>query len=221
MRPMAADAARSLSCPPPEVAADHPGLRSKAARPFRPASSGRCPASETQVRGLQRRDEGDPAPSDRMIEACAGSRAWPSPVSTGPRAPSTCAPGIRSPCARCESRTFASAGNLGPIASSGRAFDIEVRGACVCEEETAMLESLKVKRGIVRAKPPIPALSACSASPRSTTPSRLRNILARGAALYRDYGVAARTERCRSRSRATRRGGLVELAFGVMPRAAD
>ena len=38
---------------------------------------------------------------------------------------------------------------------------LEVRkgaGAYVCGEETALLESLEGKRGIVRAKPPLPAL---------------------------------------------------------------
>jgi formate dehydrogenase iron-sulfur subunit len=39
----------------------------------------------------------------------------------------------------------------------------------VCGEETAMLESIEGKRGIVRAKPPLPAIKACLASPRSST----------------------------------------------------
>ena len=40
------------------------------------------------------------------------------------------------------------------------AFDLEVRvgaGAYVCGEETSLLESLEGKRGVVRAKPPLPA----------------------------------------------------------------
>ena len=46
--------------------------------------------------------------------------------------------------------------------------DIEVRvgaGSYVCGEETAMLESLEGKRGMVRAKPPIPALQGLHGKP--------------------------------------------------------
>src|SRR5690606_34299598 len=53
------------------------------------------------------------------------------------------------------------AGWLGPdIQASGHAFELEVRvgaGAYICGEETSLLESLEGKRGIVRAKPPLPA----------------------------------------------------------------
>ncbi|MDB5566157.1 MAG: nuoF, partial [Tardiphaga sp.] len=53
------------------------------------------------------------------------------------------------------------AGFLGDkICGSGHSFDIEVRvgaGAYVCGEETSLLESLEGRRGIVRAKPPLPA----------------------------------------------------------------
>ena len=43
---------------------------------------------------------------------------------------------------------------------TGTAFDLEVRigaGAYICGEETSLLESLEGKRGLVRAKPPLPA----------------------------------------------------------------
>jgi formate dehydrogenase iron-sulfur subunit len=46
------------------------------------------------------------------------------------------------------------------VLGSGKAFDIEVRvgaGAYVCGEETSLLNSLEGKRGVVRAKPPLPA----------------------------------------------------------------
>jgi formate dehydrogenase iron-sulfur subunit len=116
------------------------------------------------------------------------------------------------------------AGFLGSdIQGSGRSFHLQVRkaaGAYVCGEETAMLESLEGKRGIVRAKPPLPAISGLFGKPTvinnvisfATVPL----ILARGAAFYRDYGVG--------RSRGTlpmqltgniKQGGLVEKAFGV------
>src|SRR6266567_3528994 len=46
------------------------------------------------------------------------------------------------------------------IVGSSHTFDLEVRvgaGAYVCGEETSLLESLEGRRGIVRAKPPLPA----------------------------------------------------------------
>ncbi len=46
------------------------------------------------------------------------------------------------------------------VLGSGRAFDVAVRvgaGSYVCGEETAMLDSLEGLRGMVRAKPPLPA----------------------------------------------------------------
>ena len=53
------------------------------------------------------------------------------------------------------------AGILGAsVLGSGKAFDMEVRtgaGAYVCGEETSLLNSLEGKRGVVRAKPPLPA----------------------------------------------------------------
>jgi formate dehydrogenase iron-sulfur subunit len=105
----------------------------------------------------------------------------------------------------------------------GPAFDIELRigaGAYVCGEETALLNSLEGKRGVVRAKPPLPALEGFMGRPTvvnnvislATVPV----ILAKGAAHYRDFGLG--------RSRGTiplqiagnvRRGGLFETAFGM------
>ena len=109
------------------------------------------------------------------------------------------------------------------LLSSGRTFELEVRkgaGAYICGEETALLESLEGKRGIVRAKPPLPALAGLFGKPTvinnvlslATVPI----ILDRGAQYYQDYGMG--------RSRGTlpvqlagnvRHGGLIELAFGV------
>mgnify|MGYP000885113271 CR=1 FL=1 len=116
------------------------------------------------------------------------------------------------------------AGWLGDdVAGSGHAFHLTVRkaaGAYVCGEETAMLESLEGRRGIVRAKPPLPALQGLFGQPTvinnvislATVPV----MLARGAGFYRDFGVG--------RSHGTlpfqlagniRQGGLVEKAFGL------
>jgi formate dehydrogenase iron-sulfur subunit len=93
-------------------------------------------------------------------------------------------------------------------------------GAYICGEETAMLESLEGKRGMVRAKPPIPALEGLFGRPTVVnnvlTLATVPAILAGGADAYRDLGV--------ERSRGTQvfqlggnvaRGGIVETAFGV------
>lgn len=116
------------------------------------------------------------------------------------------------------------AGYLGAdVAGSGRAFDLEVRvgaGAYICGEETALLDSLEGKRGVVRAKPPLPALQGLFGQPTLVhnvlTLTSVPVILARGAQFYRDFGMG--------RSLGTmpfqlagnvRRGGLVERAFGL------
>ena len=109
------------------------------------------------------------------------------------------------------------------ILGSGREFDIEVRvgaGAYVCGEETAMLESLEGKRGMVRAKPPLPALSGLYGKPtvinNVLTLASVPMVLADGAAAYQARGV--------DRSRGTqvfqmagniKHGGILEMPFGV------
>ncbi len=109
------------------------------------------------------------------------------------------------------------------ILGSGHSFHLHVRkaaGAYVCGEETAMLESIEGKRGIVRAKPPIPAIQGLFGKPsvinNVITFASVPIILSRGATFYKDYGVG--------RSRGTlpiqlagniKFGGLVEKAFGV------
>jgi formate dehydrogenase iron-sulfur subunit len=116
------------------------------------------------------------------------------------------------------------AGFLGnSVLGSGKAFHLEVRkgaGSYVCGEETAMLESIEGKRGVVRAKPPIPALSGLFGQPtvinNVITFASVPIILSRGAAFYANYGMG--------RSKGTlpiqiagnvKHGGLVEKAFGV------
>ncbi|HYQ49104.1 MAG TPA: formate dehydrogenase, partial [Pseudomonas sp.] len=89
------------------------------------------------------------------------------------------------------------AGYLGAdVAGSGRAFDLQVRvgaGAYICGEETALLESIEGKRGIVRAKPPLPALQGLFGLPTLVhnvlTLASVPTILAKGAAFYRDFGM--------------------------------
>ncbi|MBL8789209.1 MAG: formate dehydrogenase [Rhizobiales bacterium] len=113
---------------------------------------------------------------------------------------------------------------LGPnIQGTDKSFTLEVRrgaGAYICGEETAMLESLEGKRGMVRAKPPIPALEGLFGKPtiinNVLTFAAVPFILANGSKAYADHGMG--------RSRGTlpfqlagniMRGGLVEKAFGV------
>ena len=121
-------------------------------------------------------------------------------------------------------RRARTAGWLGQdVRNSGKAFELEVRlgaGAYICGEETSLLESLEGKRGIVRFKPPLPALQGLFGKPtvinNVISLASVPIILAKGGAFYRDYGMG--------RSRGTlpfqlagniRRGGLVEKAFGL------
>lgn len=109
------------------------------------------------------------------------------------------------------------------VLGSGHAFDMEIRvgaGAYVCGEETSLLNSLEGKRGIVRAKPPLPALQGLFGKPTVVNNvlslASVPIILAKGAVFYRDFGIG--------RSRGTmplqiagnaRFGGLYEVAFGL------
>ncbi len=103
-------------------------------------------------------------------------------------------------------------------------FRIEVRvgaGAYVCGEETSLLNSLEGRRGEVRAKPPLPALSGLFGCPTVVnnvlTLAAVPHILREGgAALYQSLGSG--------RSKGTmpiqlagniRHGGLYETPFGV------
>ncbi|GAB1581025.1 formate dehydrogenase beta subunit [Phyllobacterium phragmitis] len=109
------------------------------------------------------------------------------------------------------------------VMDSAHAFDLEVRvgaGAYVCGEETALLESLEGRRGVVRAKPPLPAHKGLFGKPtvinNVISLASVPIIMDRGAAFYRDFGMG--------RSRGTipvqiagnvKHGGLFETAFGI------
>jgi formate dehydrogenase iron-sulfur subunit len=116
------------------------------------------------------------------------------------------------------------AGYLGEnILGSGKNFDLEVRlgaGAYICGEETSLLDSLEGKRGLVRAKPPLPAIIGLFSKPTVVNNvlslAAVPYILDKGGKAYADYGMG--------RSRGTlplqlagnvKQGGLVELAFGI------
>ncbi|MDH1102683.1 formate dehydrogenase [Pseudomonas mosselii] len=109
------------------------------------------------------------------------------------------------------------------VAGNGVAFDLQVRvgaGAYICGEETALLESLEGKRGIVRAKPPLPALEGLFGQPTLVhnvlTLASVPIILARGAAFYRDFGMGRSTGTLPFQLAGNvRHGGLVERAFGL------
>ncbi|MHC2417131.1 formate dehydrogenase iron-sulfur subunit [Sinorhizobium meliloti] len=117
------------------------------------------------------------------------------------------------------------AGVLGAsvLLGSAHAFDMEVRtgaGAYVCGEETSLLNSLEGKRGLVRAKPPLPAHKGLFDRPtvinNVISLASVPVILDKGAGYYRDFGMG--------RSRGTiplqiagnvKHGGLFETAFGL------
>jgi formate dehydrogenase iron-sulfur subunit len=102
-------------------------------------------------------------------------------------------------------------------------FELEVTraaGAYICGEETSLLESLEGKRGMVRYKPPLPAIEGLYGKPTvvnnvislATVPI----ILDKGAEHYADFGMG--------RSKGTlpiqlagnlKKTGLIEKAFGI------
>ena len=97
------------------------------------------------------------------------------------------------------------AGFLGRgILGSGLDFDLEIRvgaGAYICGEETSMLNSIEGRRGEVRSKPPIPALSGLFGLPTVVnnllTLTTVPGILADGPAAYAALG----TDRSRGATR--------------------
>ncbi|MDZ4392374.1 NADH-quinone oxidoreductase subunit NuoF [Cypionkella sp.] len=116
------------------------------------------------------------------------------------------------------------AGVLGAsVLGSAHTFNIEIRvgaGAYVCGEETSLLNSLEGKRGVVRAKPPLPALQGFMAKPTVVNNvislASVPVIFEKGAEFYKNFGLG--------RSRGTiplqiagnvKHGGLYEIAFGL------
>jgi formate dehydrogenase iron-sulfur subunit len=102
-------------------------------------------------------------------------------------------------------------------------FNLEVRvgaGAYVCGEETAMLDSIEGKRGQVRAKPPLPAISGLFGKP-----TVINNVLSFAAVPFiLSAGPEAYAAVGFGRSRGTmpiqlagnvKHGGLFEVGFGI------
>jgi len=109
------------------------------------------------------------------------------------------------------------------VLGAGVSFHLALRegaGAYICGEETSMLESLMGNRGMVRSKPPLPALEGLFGKPTLVnnvlTLATVPMIVADGGAAYGAAGF--------ERSRGTQvfqlsgnvaRGGIVELPFGL------
>lgn len=231
---------RALSMSPAEIVAEvtHAGLRGRGGAAFPTGVKWKTvlDASADQKYIVCNADEGDSGTfSDRMLmegDPCAliegmaiaglavgATRGYVYVRSEYPQAIAVLSEAIR----RCRA-----AGWLGPdIQGQGHGFELTVRkgaGAYICGEETSLLESLEGKRGMIRSKPPLPALKGLFARPTvvnnvislATVPT----ILARGGDWYRAFGVG--------RSHGTlpfqlagniRQGGLVEKAFGLTLRS--
>jgi formate dehydrogenase iron-sulfur subunit len=108
------------------------------------------------------------------------------------------------------------------VLGSPYVFDLELRvgaGAYICGEETSLLDSIEGKRGLVRAKPPLPVHKGLFGVPtvinNVLSLSAVPTILDKGAKFYAGFGMG--------RSRGTmpvqlsgdiKFGGLFETAFG-------
>ena len=228
----------ALTLNPAAILADVTAVRAcaaAAARAFRPASSGR-PWRETSADRkyiVCNADEGDSGTfADRMI-----MEGDPFVVIEGMTIAGIAVGAtkgyiyIRSEYPHADrgderrDRASRSAAAISASASAARhhSFDLEVRvgaGAYVCGEETSLLESLEGRRGIVRAKPPLPAHKGLFGKPTVINNvlsfAAIPFILAGGAKAYADFGMG--------RSRGTmpiqlagniKHGGLFETAFGI------
>ena len=117
-----------------------------------------------------------------------------------------------------------SAGVVGSsVLGSNHTFNLEVRvgaGSYVCGEETAMLESLEGKRGVIRSKPPLPAIAGLFGKPtiinNVLTLASVPAIMADGAGAYaaRGTGRSLGTQVFQLAGNIAR-GGIIETAFGI------
>lgn len=102
-------------------------------------------------------------------------------------------------------------------------FDLEVvvgAGSYVCGEETALLESLEGRRGVVLAKPPYPAESGLYGKPTIVsnvlTFATIPNILANGGAWHASLGTeGSRGTMAIQLGGRVKQPGLVEIPFGL------
>ena len=113
------------------------------------------------------------------------------------------------------------------IQGSSKGFDVRVfvgGGSYVCGEETALLESLEGKRGVVRSKPPVPALEGLHGQPtlihNVITLCAVPDIITRGGTWHGALGTGKSTgTMCFQLAGDVCRGGLVEAPFGLTLRA--
>ncbi len=109
------------------------------------------------------------------------------------------------------------------VLGSGKPFRLHARlgaGAYICGEETSLLESLEGRRGVVRAKPPLPALKGLFGKPTVVNNvislCSVPYILSHGGQAYADYGMGrSRGTLCIQLGGNVKHGGLIELGFGV------
>jgi len=116
------------------------------------------------------------------------------------------------------------AGYLGEdLLGSGQKFELEVRlgaGAYICGEETSLLESLEGKRGLVRAKPPLPAIVGLFGQPTVVNNvlslAAVPFIMDKGGDTYASYGMGRSLGTLPMQLAGNvKQGGLIELAFGA------
>ena len=109
------------------------------------------------------------------------------------------------------------------ILGTGFSFDIELHlgaGSYICGEETAMLESLEGKAGIIRYKPPLPVHEGLFGKPtivnNVVTLGSVPDIVAKGGDAYAELGVnRSKGALAFQLAGNVKRGGLVETPFGV------
>ena len=109
------------------------------------------------------------------------------------------------------------------ICGSKASFKLEVRlgaGSYICGEETSLLNSLEGKRGVVRAKPPLPAIEGLFGQPTVVnnvlTLASITSILADGGDEYARHGVDRSTGTLPIQLGGNvKYGGLIEVPFGI------
>jgi formate dehydrogenase iron-sulfur subunit len=125
--------------------------------------------------------------------------------------------------ARALQTAIAEAEQTGMLDCRGGTFTLDVfvgAGSYVCGEETALLESLEGRRGVVRAKPPYPAVAGLHGKPTVVsnvlTFATVPGILAKGG----DWHASMGTDRSRGTiplqiGGRVKQPGLVEIPFGA------
>jgi formate dehydrogenase iron-sulfur subunit len=113
---------------------------------------------------------------------------------------------------------------IGPnVLGSDFDFDLELfvgAGAYICGEETSLLESLEGRRGQIRVKPPVPAISGLLSMPTLVhnviSFASVPAIVRLGGDVYRDLGVAPSSGTMSFQLAGNiKRGGLIEVPFGI------